>query len=211
MTTRDDPFDGWSDLVEAARELQIHPQSLRRLIKQGRVPATMFGGKYMIERDKLDMFKTNYDRRPGRKRSARLMLAPASSPAPQPPTRPSFGQWFDIVEAARELQIHPQSLRRLIKQGPHRHPLLRRQVPDRPRSARDVQNQLRPPPGRQTLRPPDLAPHKWLPPQGSCRRLRGRPHATYDKRGWESPPQSLRDSSPSGEHFSARYRSYVLE
>ncbi len=117
MTTRDDPFDGWSDLVEAARELQIHPQSLRRLIKQGRVPATMFGGKYMIERDKLDMFKTNYDRRPGRKRSARLMLTPASSPAPQPPARPSFGQWYDIVEAARELQIHPQSLRRLIKQG----------------------------------------------------------------------------------------------
>ena len=117
MTTPGDPFDGWSDLVEAARELGIHPQSLRRLIKQGRVPAAMFGGKYMIAREQLEMFKTNYDRRPGRKRSARLMTADAA-PAPQPePGRPSFGEWFDIVEAARELGIHPQSLRRLIKQG----------------------------------------------------------------------------------------------
>ena len=117
MTTPSDPFDGWSDLVEAARELGIHPQSLRRLIKQGRVPATMFGGKYMIAHDKLEMFKTNYDRRPGRKRAARLLNADATPAAPPPPARPSFGQWFDIVEAAHELQIHPQSLRRLIKQG----------------------------------------------------------------------------------------------
>ena len=116
MATPDDPFNGWSDLVEAARELGIHPQSLRRLIKQGRVPASMFGGKYMIARDKLEMFKTNYDRRPGRKRSARLMAAETTPPAPPPSGRPSFGEWFDLVEAARELGIHPQSLRRLIKQ-----------------------------------------------------------------------------------------------
>ena len=31
MTT---PFDDYLDLVESARELSIHPQSLRRLIKQ---------------------------------------------------------------------------------------------------------------------------------------------------------------------------------
>ena len=117
MATHDDPFDGWSDLVEAARELGIHPQSLRRLIKQGRVPASLFGGKYMIAREQLEMFKTNYDPKPGRKRSARLMVADTNAPpAPPPSGRPSFGQWFDIVEAARELGIHPQSLRRLIKQ-----------------------------------------------------------------------------------------------
>ena len=39
---------------------------------------------------------------------------------------------------------------------------------------------------------------KMLPPRGSRRRLRGRLHAPSDKRGWEPPPQSLRDSSPSG-------------
>ncbi len=63
MTT---PFDNYLDLVEAARELAIHPQSLRRLIKQKKIPATLFAGKYLIERDKLEMFKSNYDPRPGR-------------------------------------------------------------------------------------------------------------------------------------------------
>jgi excisionase family DNA binding protein len=69
----DSPFDEYLDLVEAARELGIHPQSLRRLIKQGRVPATLFAGKYLIERDKLDMFKSSYDPRPGRKPIRRLL------------------------------------------------------------------------------------------------------------------------------------------
>jgi excisionase family DNA binding protein len=45
------PFDNYLDLVEAARELAIHPQSLRRLIKQKKIPATLFAGKYLIERD----------------------------------------------------------------------------------------------------------------------------------------------------------------
>lgn len=66
-------FDEYYDLVEAARELDIHPQSLRRLIKQKKIPATMFAGKYLIERDKLEMFKANYDPRPGRKPLRRLL------------------------------------------------------------------------------------------------------------------------------------------
>ncbi len=69
----DDPFEGWLDIVEAARELNIHPQSLRRLIKQQLVPARLYGGKYLIARDQLLMFKSNYDPRPGRKRSPRLL------------------------------------------------------------------------------------------------------------------------------------------
>ena len=68
-----DPFDNYLDLVEAARVLGIHPQSLRRLIKQKKVPATLFAGKYLIERDKLEMFKANYDPRPGRKPIRRLL------------------------------------------------------------------------------------------------------------------------------------------
>ena len=69
----EDPFEGYLDIVEAARELSIHPQSMRRLIKQGRIPARQYGGKYLIERDQLQMFKSNYDPRPGRKRSPRLL------------------------------------------------------------------------------------------------------------------------------------------
>ena len=69
----DSPFDDYLDLVEASGELGIHPQSLRRLIKQQRVPAVLFAGKYLIERDKLEMFKANYDPRPGRKPIRRLL------------------------------------------------------------------------------------------------------------------------------------------
>ncbi len=68
-----EPFDNYMDLVEAARILGIHPQSLRRLIKQKKVPAVIFAGKYLIERDKLEMFKANYDPRPGRKPLRRLL------------------------------------------------------------------------------------------------------------------------------------------
>ncbi|HET9199353.1 MAG TPA: helix-turn-helix domain-containing protein [Dehalococcoidia bacterium] len=67
------PFDEYLDLVDAARVLGIHPQSLRRLIKQKKVPAHLFAGKYLIQRDKLEMFKSNYDPRPGRKPIRRLL------------------------------------------------------------------------------------------------------------------------------------------
>ena len=67
------PFENYLDLVEAARLLNIHPQSLRRLIKQKKVPAVLFAGKYLIERDKLEMFKSNYAPRPGRKPIRRLL------------------------------------------------------------------------------------------------------------------------------------------
>lgn len=61
------------DLVEAARLLGIHPQSLRRLIKAGKIPASLYAGKYLIRRDRLEMFKSNYDPRPGRKPIRRLL------------------------------------------------------------------------------------------------------------------------------------------
>ncbi|MPZ22177.1 MAG: helix-turn-helix domain-containing protein [Dehalococcoidia bacterium] len=67
------PFTDFLDLVEAARVLHIHPQSLRRLIKQKKIPAQLFAGKYLIPRDKLEMFKSNYDPRPGRKPIRRLL------------------------------------------------------------------------------------------------------------------------------------------
>jgi excisionase family DNA binding protein len=67
------PFDEYLDLVDAARVLGIHPQRVRGLIKQKKVPAHLFAGKYLIQRDKLEMFKSNYDPRPGRKPIRRLL------------------------------------------------------------------------------------------------------------------------------------------
>ncbi len=69
----DEPFDNYLDLVDAARILGIHPQSLRRLIKQKKVPAVLFAGKYLIERSALQQFKSTYDPRPGRKAIRRLL------------------------------------------------------------------------------------------------------------------------------------------
>lgn len=78
MSLRDSPiigtvFEPWLDLVEAAKELGIHPQSLRRLINQKKIPATLFAGKYLIHRDDVRKFKESYDPRPGRKPIRRLL------------------------------------------------------------------------------------------------------------------------------------------
>lgn len=55
------PFDLYADLVEAAKQLGIHPQSLRRLIKQKKLSVVFFGGKYLIHRDDLCLFQSSYD------------------------------------------------------------------------------------------------------------------------------------------------------
>ncbi len=48
------------DLLEAGRRLGIHPGSVRRIVKNGKLPAFRFGGKWLIEADKLEMFKSTY-------------------------------------------------------------------------------------------------------------------------------------------------------
>ena len=58
-----EPFNDYLDLVQAARILGIRPQSLRRLISQKKLRTVLFGGKYLIKREDLDMFKRNQGRR----------------------------------------------------------------------------------------------------------------------------------------------------
>lgn len=65
--------ENYMSLLEAATALNIHPSSLRRLIKQKKLPAQLFAGKYLIERHVLEQFKTSYDPRPGRKTMRRLL------------------------------------------------------------------------------------------------------------------------------------------
>lgn len=56
--------EGYVDLVEAARILQIHYQSLRRLIKQQRVPGVILTrGKYLFNLTELRQFAGTYDKR----------------------------------------------------------------------------------------------------------------------------------------------------
>lgn len=71
MTT--DILSDYADLIEAAAYIGVHPQSLRRLIKQRVLPAKLFAGKYLVHWPALQQFKANYDPRPGRKPTRRLL------------------------------------------------------------------------------------------------------------------------------------------
>ena len=63
----DERFSNYVNLAEAAALLRIHPQSLRRLIKQGKLPTRLFGGKYLLERAVVETFAASYNPRPGRR------------------------------------------------------------------------------------------------------------------------------------------------
>jgi excisionase family DNA binding protein len=58
-------FDDYMTVSDAAERLGIHPESVRRLIRMGRLPAKKFANSWLIERDVLEQFATGYDRRPG--------------------------------------------------------------------------------------------------------------------------------------------------
>ncbi|MBM4467737.1 MAG: helix-turn-helix domain-containing protein, partial [Chloroflexi bacterium] len=51
----------------AGSRLCIHPDSVRRLIRQGKIPAFKFANKWLIRRDELEQFARGYYSRPGRK------------------------------------------------------------------------------------------------------------------------------------------------
>lgn len=59
------PFNNFLDILEAADHLRIHPESVRRLIRRGDLPALKFANKWLIERKVLDRFAQRYDGRPG--------------------------------------------------------------------------------------------------------------------------------------------------
>ena len=59
-------------LISAQTNL-VKSMAIYRPINPNRIPARLYEGKYLIERDQLLMFKSNYDPRPGRKRSPRSL------------------------------------------------------------------------------------------------------------------------------------------
>ena len=67
MTTKDDLLDSYADVDEVSRRLNIHPESVRRLIRQGKLPAIKFGNKWLVEAAILEQFSSRYDPRPGNK------------------------------------------------------------------------------------------------------------------------------------------------
>lgn len=55
------------DVLEASRVLNIHPESVRRQERQGKLPGIRFSEKWLIERDMLAQFASHYDPRSGQK------------------------------------------------------------------------------------------------------------------------------------------------
>lgn len=60
-------FEDYLTVRDAARRLNIHPESVRRLIRQGKLPARKFANTWLIERAVLEQFAGHYDPRPGNK------------------------------------------------------------------------------------------------------------------------------------------------
>ncbi|MCL4803209.1 MAG: helix-turn-helix domain-containing protein [Anaerolineae bacterium] len=60
-------LDSYLDVDQVGRRLNIHPESVRRLIRDGKLPAIKFGNKWLVERSVLEQFASGYDGRPGNK------------------------------------------------------------------------------------------------------------------------------------------------
>ena len=52
---------------EAARQIGIHEESLRRLLRQGSTPGVKIGGQWFIDKEQLALFAGTYDARTGRR------------------------------------------------------------------------------------------------------------------------------------------------
>ena len=61
-------FENYVDVIEASKILGVHPETVKRLIREGKLTATKFGNKWIMERDRLHAFANTYDRRRGRVR-----------------------------------------------------------------------------------------------------------------------------------------------
>ena len=62
-------FENYVDVIEASKILDVHPETVKRLIREGKLTATKFGNKWIMDRDRLQMFANTYDGSRGRARS----------------------------------------------------------------------------------------------------------------------------------------------
>ena len=60
-------LENYAGVDEVADRLNIHPESVRRLIRQGKLPAIKFGNKWLVEKSLLEQCAGHYDPRPGNK------------------------------------------------------------------------------------------------------------------------------------------------
>jgi excisionase family DNA binding protein len=58
-------FDNYLTVIEVGRRLKVHPETVKRLCRQGDLPATKIHNTWLINKDTLDNFAGTYDRRRG--------------------------------------------------------------------------------------------------------------------------------------------------
>ena len=61
-------LENYIDVIEASKILDVHPETVKRLIREGKLTATKFGNKWIIELDRLQAFASTYDGRRGKSR-----------------------------------------------------------------------------------------------------------------------------------------------
>ena len=61
-------LENYVDVIEASKILDVHPETVKRLIREGKLTATKFGNKWIMELDRLRVFANTYDGRRGRAR-----------------------------------------------------------------------------------------------------------------------------------------------
>jgi excisionase family DNA binding protein len=49
-------LEQYAGVDDVSKRLKIHPESVRRLIRQGKLPAIKFGNKWLVERATLEQF-----------------------------------------------------------------------------------------------------------------------------------------------------------
>lgn len=67
MMSKVELLEAYAGVEDVAERLGIHPESVRRLIRQGKLPAIKFGNKWLVDRATLELFASHYDPRPGNK------------------------------------------------------------------------------------------------------------------------------------------------
>ena len=61
-------LENYVDVIEASKILDVHPETVKRLIREGKLTATKFGNKWIMDLIQLQVFAGTYDGRCGRAR-----------------------------------------------------------------------------------------------------------------------------------------------
>jgi len=55
------PLESYLNVIEASRRLKVHPETVKRLCRQGDLPAIKIHNTWLIDRDILDNFAGTYN------------------------------------------------------------------------------------------------------------------------------------------------------